>query len=663
MKKNKFDTLKKNIESLNAERTLGFLEKCNEEELLDVFHQIKRNQLFNIKYPSDFEKKLNFIKELNLKISDSNIIDELKIYFEFIEELQISMKSFYDFFNTNQSNFKSHFLIQILMIFEEGMKECQIKIEENRESYSKNGYVDFNLPIAIKNKDIHQTDIDGMYEMLSRFLVSNINYYKFKKSIKDIQIVPDNVDENDIIESINETNYDAIIKSFNAWENGIGLIDYVNLFDWDINKSIIDGKKNFLISPSALRLNEYINNHVGTYIDTNLKFGNRYMEYLTYINTLKYKNESLLLSIEYDYIKYIFEEQYYIDSKFFEESHNGIKLEAYIKFYLLIRNHYFHINREKSEDVFFFVKKDFLFKLFKSNMENFKSLSKLKNKKDDEDVFSKLLHFFINNGDDLYNYPIIKYSNENYLIPNTIQSANHPRIFFERFLELYSDNKYVSGKGSKMEKELLPSNDILTNSGLTVISNIELKDKGNKNLFGKIDLLLFDGKNIIIAELKNLSLYNSKSEHYNKKKYLKKVAVKQLEKAKVFLEKNKVQMSNELKIDLNNIKEIIPIIVTSLEQLNNTVIDGILVVGVTYLKTYLSTDHIALREVSIRENRIKEKFYFRKKIINLKEFINFINSNEIIELMGFFNTRKINNSIVIDTEKTSFSRTILSFTS
>lgn len=48
-------------------------------------------------------------------------------------------------------------------------------------------------------------------------------------------------------------------------------------------------------------------------------------------------------------------------------------------------------------------------------------------------------------------------------------------------------------------------------------------------------MLLFDGINIIITELKNQSLFNSHKERYNRKKYLKKKAVEQIQKAKQFL--------------------------------------------------------------------------------------------------------------------------------
>ena len=62
-----------------------------------------------------------------------------------------------------------------------------------------------------------------------------------------------------------------------------------------------------------------------------------------------------------------------------------------------------------------------------------------------------------------------------------------------------------------LEKSLLFDSKKLQDRGIKVIKNIKLKVGNNES--GEIDILLYDGENIIIAELKNQSLFNCHSEN------------------------------------------------------------------------------------------------------------------------------------------------------
>ena len=80
-----FETLRKNLVSFNIERTIGFLKDCNDDEKNSMIHNIKRNQIFNIKYPNEFEQKLKFLKKINERSDEFNASSELKLYFEFMK--------------------------------------------------------------------------------------------------------------------------------------------------------------------------------------------------------------------------------------------------------------------------------------------------------------------------------------------------------------------------------------------------------------------------------------------------------------------------------------------------------------------------------------------------------------------------------------------------
>mgnify|MGYP002146372172 FL=1 len=104
-----------------------------------------------------------------------------------------------------------------------------------------------------------------------------------------------------------------------------------------------------------------------------------------------------------------------------------------------------------------------------------------------------------------------------------------------------------------LEKSLLFDSKKLQDRGIKVIKNIKLKVGNNES--GEIDILLYDGENIIIAELKNQSLFNCHKERYNRKKDLRKKAVIQINKAKKFLINHENSMSKQLGINLKNVKE------------------------------------------------------------------------------------------------------------
>ena len=101
-----FETLRKNLVSFNIERTIGFLKDCNDDEKNSMIHNIKRNQIFNIKYPNEFEQKLKFLKKINERSDEFNASSELKLYFEFLESIFSAIEIFYTQFKEFYSELK-----------------------------------------------------------------------------------------------------------------------------------------------------------------------------------------------------------------------------------------------------------------------------------------------------------------------------------------------------------------------------------------------------------------------------------------------------------------------------------------------------------------------------------------------------------------------------
>ncbi|WP_345970705.1 NERD domain-containing protein [Sulfurimonas sp. HSL1-6] len=665
-KKDKFETLRSNITKLDVERTLGFFQKCSKIEQVIILHDIKRNQLFNIRTPDDLPKKLSFISELNRKINQVPIISELRLYFEFFESIFSAMNVFYQEFNLfytylEKENQTQLFLVYVFTYYSILMSEIESYVEKENEKWKSNKLFDSTLAIAIPSKDGHATDVDTQIEFIAEFLKTNIMFYKYKSKIESLQIIQVDTatkEINEDLKNIFETDLNSMIQSFNSWRNGIELIDLINLFDWQIHKKTSNQLTTYSIQPKAHTMNEYINQEFGLFIYLHFKHSSTRVKYIESIR-LSIQNEDFeqVVKEEYLYIKEIFENEYYIDHNIFMEKYNQLSLEAYVKFYLLFKVYFSYFLHRAERQPVFIVNWDFIANLFIQHIELFADQMDIKNKKKLKELLDTCLDFYTNNGEDLFNYPFIKYDFMRYAIPNTIISANSPRLFIERFSKIISAKK-KDNKGYMLEKHLLFNEEILFNRGIKIIKNIDLKLKNQK--VGEIDILLFDGQNILIAELKNQRTFNNQKEMYNRKKDLKRTAVTQIKKAKKFLLTHQKEMSNKLNIDIKNADNIIPIVITPLDELNNIVLDNTLVVSSFIVKIYFENDHFAVREFGLNHDIIIEREYFNKKRITLNEFIAFVKENKAIKLLKYFKDKRINTVEVFEHNKTKYKRIILS---
>jgi len=239
----------------------------------------------------------------------------------------------------------------------------------------------------------------------------------------------------------------------------------------------------------------------------------------------------------------------------------------------------------------------------------------------------------------------------------TIVNINIPRMLLERFSKVVSD-KVLSKKGLILEKYLLINTTLLSLQGIQVLKNISLK-KG-KDTVGEIDILLFDGKNIIIGELKNQTIPNSLQEMYKRKKDLKK-ATEQIKKAKAYLLKNIDNMSKELNIDLKSVENIIPIVVTSIDKIHNIIIEDILVVNALSLKIYFEKTNFALNKLDYAGNiEVVERKYYNEKL-STEDYLSFVKTNRLMKTMEFFQKyQEIKNITMFKNENIEFKMSSLS---
>lgn len=663
-KKNKFESLRKNLTTYNIEKTIGFFKDCNLVELDSILHDLKRNQIFNIKTPSEFTQKLEFIKNINNRIDEFESTTEFKLYFEFIESILSAMEVFYNefeiFYDYLERNNKTNlFLAYVFTFYQQLMQETEPHVNKKIEELTTNQVFDATSTISIPNRDGHISNIDTQIEFVAEFLKVNIMFYKFKSKTDSIQIIPLEETSESLktnLEELFQKNMYAILESFNSWKNGIELIDLINLFDWGITKSEND-EIIYNVKPKYSKMNEYINKEFGLFIYLTLKHSSIFLKHMRPITTfIEHHDIKNLVNQEYLYIKDTFENEYYIDPNIFNEKHKSYTLESYVKFYLLFRVYFAYILDRNKRKPLFIVKWEFIVKLYLQNVTLFNEQFDIQDEIKLQNFLETCLSFYTNNGQDLFNYPFFNFNFLQYAIPNTIISANLPRIFVERFVKIIPEKK-LSQKGPMLEKGLLLDEENLQKRNIKIIKNIDLKIK--KNTVGEIDILLFDGKRIIIAELKNQSLCNSSKERYNRKKDLKKKAVFQINKAKKFLYDHQEEMSIKLSIDIKNVTEIIPIVITSLDELHNTIIDDTLVISSFFVKMYFENDRFALREFGLNKNEIIEEKYFNSLKIDLEEFIKFVKSNRSIKLLDYFKDKKINTATVFSNGNTKFRRTIL----
>lgn len=658
-------TFKNNINSfkkLDVVKSIELVKSIGNNDLQKIYHEIKRNQIFNIKNPNEFKNKIDFLKSFNNELKKINVFYEFKIYFEYILNLYLLMNEFYKKFNNfytilDREEKTDLFVNYLFAYYNHLVKDILLIINNHRTEGSQNKLLDLTSPYIIPNKDNNSIDIDQQIEFIAEFIETNISFFKYKSQTVEIIIKPHfHNDENINNEFINFFQHDnfSIINSFSIWKNAIECLDLINLFDWSILKIQDTTNVEYSIKPKQNQMNTFINKEFGYFLYSNLKHMKTSIHYTKEIVPLvKSKDMKKIIELEYNYIKDIFENEYYIESKIFNHKFNNFPLEAYIKFYITYRIYFFYFYDKKDNEAIFIIDWNFLLKLFIDNFNIFEKLLNIKNKEEIQSFFEKALEFFTNNGNDLFNYPLFKYDFLTYAIPNTIIYANTPRIFLERFDSIISK---FSEKGKTLEDKLLPNEKVLKFRNIEMRKNIKLKN-GNITI-GEIDLLLFDGNNLIIAELKNQKIYYGYKNMYQRKKDLQK-ASQQLNRIEKYILHNTSKLSKKLNINLDLVKKIIPIIITPLDELNNQKIDNCLIVSSILVKSYFEYDHFAIREFGMDTNNIIKKMYFNERQITLKGFINFIKSNKSIKLLKFFRDKKIGNSVIFKKDNIKFKRTLL----
>lgn len=653
-----FDTFKK----LDIENNIKIITSINNDELKNLFHEIKRNQIFNIKNPSEFDGKINFLQKFNSKLKEMDILYEFKIYFEYIENTYLLMNEFYMRFNIFytklEENNKTKFFVNYLFAYyDHFVNEILSIINKYKNNLNHNKLLDMTSSYIIPNKDNNSIDIDQQIEFIAEFMETNILFFKYKTKIDEIVIRPNFYDDekikNEFINFFQNDNF-SILNSFGIWKNAIECIDLINLFDWSITKLQGSNSIEYSIKPKREQMNSFINKEFGYFLYLNLKHQRTSIRYTKeIIPFVKKQNIIKVVELKYEYIKDIFENEYFIEARIFNHKINNFPLEAYIKFYLIYRVYFFYFYERKSNETVFIVNWKFLLELFIGNFKIFEKLLSIKNEKEIQRFFTSCLEFYTNNGNDFFNYPFFKYDLMTYAIPNTIIYANTARLFLEKFDDIISK---FSEKGKTLEEKLLPSEETLKFRNIKMKKNIKLKN-GN-SVVGEIDLLLFDGHDLIISELKNQKIYYGYKKMYERKKDLKKAA-QQLNRVEKYILANKNKLSEKLSINLHGVKKIIPIIITPLDELNNQKIDNCLVVSSLLVKSYFEHDHFAIREFGMDTNKVIKKIYFNERKIHLSNFIHFIKSNQSIKLLNFFRDRKIGISVIFKENNIRFSRTLL----
>lgn len=631
-------------------------------ELKYLYHEIKRNQIFNINNPSEFKSKIDFLQKFNFRLKEVDTFFEFKMYFEYIENIYLIMNEFYakfnDFYTSLEKQDKVELFVNYLFAyFNHLMQELLLIIDNYRENESLNKLLDTTSPYIIPNKDNNSIDIDQQIEFIAEFMQTNISFFKYKSKINEILIKPhfhnDESIKKEFINFLQDENF-SILNSFSIWKNAIECIDLINLFDWNISKLQYTNNTEYLIKPKKEQMNIFINKEFGYFLYSNLKHMKTSMQYTKEIIPLVEKKDMVeIVQLEYEYIKDVFENEYFIESKIFNQKINNFCLEAYIKFYLIYRTYFFYFYTNEENETTFIVNWEFFLKLFIANLKVFENIITVKNKEEIKSFFEKSLDFYINNGNDFFNYPFFKYDFITYAVPITIKYANTPRLFVERFDDIISK---FSEKGKTLEEKLLPSEKTLKFRNIEMRKNIKLKN--GSITIGEIDLLLFDGRNLIISELKNQKVYYGYKPMYQRKKDLKK-ASKQLNRIENYIIRNKMKLSKKLNINLHAVKKIIPIIITPLDELNNQKIDNCLVVNSLLVKSYFEYDHFTIREFGMDTNNVIKRMYFNERYINLDDFIAFIRSNKSIKLLKFFKDKKIGNSVIFQKDNIKFSRTLM----
>ena len=654
---NKTDKIK-SFKQLEVDNCIKFIEIKSETNLQEILHEIKRNQLFNISNPSEFEKKILFLQKFNSELQDIEVFSEFKLYFEYLENIYSLMNDFYIRFDTFYKKLekiqKTDLFVNYLFQYYTYLTIKILHFVKNTRS--SNNLLNMTSTPVMPNSENNSIDIDQQVEFIAEFVQTNINFFKFKSKVEEIQIIPhiDNSNMDSILKEFFENDKYSILESFSIWKNGIECIDLLNLFDWNISKYTHGNKIEYLIKPQKDKMNTFVNKEFGYYLYQNLKHATTSIKYTSKaISLVKDKKMHELIELEFEYIKDIFTNQYYIESKIFNQKINNFSLESYIKFYLIYRNFYFYFYDKKDDTPIFLIPWEQILKLFTVNLYVFKNILNLDNQKEIQNFFETALEFFTNNGNDLFNYPFFKYDFMTYAIPNTIINASISRLFVERFDDIISK---FSEKGKTLEEKLLPSEEVLQFRNIEMRKNIKLK-KGNTTI-GEIDLVLFDGNTLILAELKNQKIYYGYKEMYRRKKDLKHASM-QLNRIIKYLHANNQKSSKRLGINLNLVKNIIPIIITPLDELNNQKVDNCLIVNSLLVKSYFEYDHFAMREYGMNTNIVVKRMYFNTQEIKLKEFIDFIQKNKSIKILNFFKDKKIGNSTIFREENFIFSRTLL----
>jgi len=573
------------------------------------------------------------------------------------------MNEFYNrfekFYNKLEKMQKTELFVNYLFAYYTHLNTKILDFIKETKTQNINNLLDITSPLIIPNKENASIDIDQQIEFIAEFIETNIKFFKYKSQVEEIQIIPFNVandlDLENIFKEFFENDKYSILESFSIWKNSIECMDLLNLFDWKVFKYNHNNNKiEYSIKPQREQMNTFVNKEFGYYLYQNLKHMTTSIKYTQKaISLVQNKEMHKLIELEFEYIKDIFENQYYIESNIFNHKLNNFSLEVYIKFYLIYRNFYYYFYDKKDNNSIFIISLEKMLNLFIINLPIFKNILNLNNQDEIVNFFEIALKFFTNNGDDLFNYPFFKYDFMTYVIPNTIVNASISRLFVERFDDIISK---FSEKGKTLEKQLLPSEEVLKFRNIQMKKNIKLKT-GNLTI-GEIDLALFDGNTLIIAELKNQKIYYGYKEMYKRKKDLKKASA-QLNNIIKYFDKNKQKASKKLGINLNLVKNIIPIIITPLDELNNQIIGNCLIVNSLLIKAYFEHDHFAIKEFGIDTNNIVKRMYFNKKDIKLNEFIKFIRQNQSIKVVKFFKNKKIGNSMIFKRENIMFSRTLL----
>lgn len=665
--KNKFETLKKNIQSNNVEKTLGFFKSLDDKALTIIYHELKRSQIFSVKTPDSLIKKMPFLKKLNIELNNNDFVHPIYIYLELIEKIYEAMfttyNKFHKFYQELEKNDETKYFISYLFKYYIHLNnEFHKYIEQRSKAINENQPFDATSAIKVPNMDNHISDVDTQVEFIAEFIKLNLQFYKFISKDKSIDIISTTFNSQTLNQKLNDL-YSienlSTLDSYNVWRNGNDLIELINLYDWDIKKNITNKFITFSVIPKNKFLNEYINKEFGGYLYSGLKHSPRLLKYMNpTIKAVEQQNSYLTLMLTFRYIVETFENEYYLDQNIFDFKYKNITLKSYTLFYLIFRNYFFYFIDNNDRKHVYIVNFEFIVNQLLSHIKLFEH--DLKDNYNNDDLYEFLtscLDFFTNQGNDLFNYPFFKYNLDEYAVPDTIVNANISRIFIERFSEILPQKK-LSSKGKILENYLLSNKEKLLIRGIQIQKNIELK-KGNK-VIGEIDLLLYDGSNIIIAELKNQQVYNNLNTRYNRKKDLKKATL-QIKKARDYLYKNKKNMSSKLNIPIDKVEKIIPIVITSLDEINNVVINDTLVTNAFLVKVYFEHDHVALREYGMNTSNVIERRYYNEERIFLNEFIHFIKKNSYIKVLKFFQDKKINDKVVFKHENILFKRRMISY--